>query len=180
VQHMMFVIILCAFVVWLTMRLGLWILFFAIAGLIAGAIGLAVILVRRGSTQQESLLWALAIASERSLPLAPAALAFADQFAGSVAGRFAYLGLVLVHIEVVISFIIYFIAPKYEAIFKDFGLSLPAMTIYTLMASHFLVRYFPIMLFLLFAQVFFFGVLPLGLVSLSRWDIPFLHIVFKR
>src|SRR5262249_6435225 len=58
------------------------------------AIGLAVVISRRNATQRESLLSALAIAAERKLPLAPAALAFVDQFSGSyrwVAQRLAFL-----------------------------------------------------------------------------------------
>ena len=50
--------------------------------MVAGAVGLGVVLVRWSSTQRESLLWALAIASERSMPLSEAALAFSDQFTG--------------------------------------------------------------------------------------------------
>ena len=43
---------------------------------------------------------------------------------------------------VIVGFILYFIIPKFEAIFKDFGVPLPGMTIFLIKASHFLIKYF--------------------------------------
>ncbi len=43
---------------------------------------------------------------------------------------------------VIVGFILYFIIPKFEAIFKDFNLPLPAMTTFLIDASHFLIKYF--------------------------------------
>src|SRR5947209_266148 len=43
---------------------------------------------------------------------------------------------------VIVGFILYFIIPKFEAIFKDFGVPLPKMTIFLIEASHFLIKYF--------------------------------------
>ncbi|WP_435005329.1 type II secretion system F family protein [Tundrisphaera lichenicola] len=42
----------------------------------------------------------------------------------------------------IVGFILYFIIPKFEAIFKDFGVDLPAMTKFLIKASHFVVDYF--------------------------------------
>jgi type IV pilus assembly protein PilC len=42
----------------------------------------------------------------------------------------------------IVGFILYFIIPKFEAIFKDFGVPLPKMTIFLIEASHFLIKYF--------------------------------------
>lgn len=246
VQHLMFAVVLCALLVWLTMVMGAWILFFGILAVFIGSIGLTVVLARRGSTQQESLLWALAIAAERSQPLAPAALAFSGQFSGGfrarvqifaalleqgvsvpdaldevggllnpeaellvrvgattgslphalrvaaagrvtrqtawggIATRFAYLTVVLMKIQVVTAFIVYFIAPKYEAIFKDFGVALPQMTVTTLTVSHFLIRYFPLFLLLLVAEVVVFMLIPLGLFGVFRVDVPLIDVLFRR
>ena len=44
----------------------------------------------------------------------------------SIAARLAYILGVLLVMQTITSFILYFIVPKFEAIFKDFGLSLPA------------------------------------------------------
>ena len=43
---------------------------------------------------------------------------------------------------VIVGFILFFIIPKFEAIFKDFGVPLPAMTIFLIEASHFVIDYF--------------------------------------
>ena len=56
------------------------------------------------------------------------------------------------------SFILYFIVPKFEAIFNDFDMSLPEVTIAVIRTSHFLVKYFyllfpPILLLELFLFV---------------------------
>ena len=43
---------------------------------------------------------------------------------------------------VIVGFILYFIVPKFEAIFNDFGVPLPAMTVFLVEASHFVVKYY--------------------------------------
>ena len=43
---------------------------------------------------------------------------------------------------VIVGFILYFIIPKFEAIFKDFGVPLPGMTTFLIWASHFVIKYF--------------------------------------
>src|SRR5438270_10861051 len=42
----------------------------------------------------------------------------------------------------IVGFILYFIIPKFESIFKDFGVPLPKMSILLIVASHFLIKYF--------------------------------------
>jgi type IV pilus assembly protein PilC len=46
----------------------------------------------------------------------------------------------------IVGFILYFIIPKFEAIFKDFGVDLPGMTKFLILASHFVVQYFYVVL----------------------------------
>ena len=52
-----------------------------------GGGGRGVMIARRRSTQQDSLLWILAIAAERGMPLAPTVAAFADQYGGKYRRR---------------------------------------------------------------------------------------------
>jgi type IV pilus assembly protein PilC len=47
---------------------------------------------------------------------------------------------------VIVGFILYFIIPKFELIFKDFNVDLPAMTVFLIKASHFVVNYFYVVL----------------------------------
>ncbi len=58
----------------------------------------------------------------------------------------------------IVGFILYFIIPKFEAIFKDFGVDLPKMTIYLIKASNFVVKYYYICLL---APFFFWIILKL-------------------
>jgi type II secretory pathway component PulF len=46
----------------------------------------------------------------------------------SFGARFGYLCLVLVIVQAIIGFILYFVLPKFQVIFKDFGMSLPPVT----------------------------------------------------
>ncbi len=102
---------------------------------------------------------------------------------GGLAGRVAYLGWVLLVMQTITGFVLYFIIPKFEAIFKDFGVPLPQVTTMTIEASHFLIRYFyflsPILLLLevfvpLLLIVGFFGKFTLW------WDVPLIDYVFRR
>ena len=58
----------------------------------------------------------------------------------------------------IVGFILYFIIPKFEAIFSDFGVDLPGMTIFLIKASHFVVNYFYVVLLM---PVFFWIFLKL-------------------
>src|SRR5512135_3637538 len=55
----------------------------------------------------------------------------------------------------IVGFILYFIVPKFEAIFNDFGVDLPAMTVFLIAASRFVVQYF----YIAFMAPLFFWIL---------------------
>ncbi len=59
----------------------------------------------------------------------------------AIGGRMAYLGWVATIGTFIVGFVLYFIIPKFEAIFRDFGSMLPEVTILVIRASHFLVDY---------------------------------------
>src|SRR5947199_2288662 len=59
-----------------------------------------------------------------------------------IKGAMVYPIVVIFVACVIVGFILYFIIPKFESIFKDFGVPLPKMTIYLIEASHFLIKYF--------------------------------------
>ena len=85
-----------AFLFWLwkvAMVLLIILLFFAF---LLGAVSVGVFFVRRTVVQQETLLWALAIAAERSLPMAPAILAFVDQYGNTFRWRIQLLAGLLI------------------------------------------------------------------------------------
>ncbi len=59
---------------------------------------------------------------------------------------------------VIVGFILYFIIPKFEAIFDDFGVDLPQMTIFLIQASHFVIQKFWVVFL---APMFFWIILKL-------------------
>jgi protein transport protein HofC len=242
----MFAVVVCALLCWLWVQLQWGLIFGAIFLVIPASIAIAVILVRKSSSQHETLLNALAIAAERSLPLAPAALAFADQFGrsfrnrvqllatllnegaplpaaidqvpslmsrdsqvlvrtgwesgtlphslrdaaalratihaawGSIAARYTYLVGLVLSLQTIVTFLMYFIIPKFEAIFKDFGLGLPVITVATIHVSHALVKYAPVTFLLVLLEAALLLLLPLGLFNVTRWNIPFLDSWLRR
>jgi len=59
-----------------------------------------------------------------------------------IKGAMVYPVVVIFVACVIVGFILYFIIPRFESIFKDFGVPLPKMTIVLIEASHFLIKYF--------------------------------------
>ncbi len=253
-QHLMFAIAVIAVFIWLAILTGPYMIPISIIVLIAIGIGFFVILVSRRDARYTSLLWAMAIAAERSMPLAPTALVFADQsgfgvlgwgfrrkvaqFAamlnnglplptalGRVAGllprdaellvrvgyatdtlgrslreaatlrasrervlgttfaRLAYLAELVIVMHVIVGFVFYFILPKFEAIFYDFGVTLPPVTVFASNLGFLFMRYsFIVIPLLLLIEV----LLPLAclLAVLFRlvnwWDIPVVGGLFRR
>src|SRR5215213_9093826 len=71
-----------------------------------------------------------------------------------VKGAMVYPIVVILVAVIIVGFILYFIIPKFEAIFKDFGVPLPGMTIFLIGASHFVIKYF----YLVFMAPLFFWI----------------------
>jgi type IV pilus assembly protein PilC len=59
-----------------------------------------------------------------------------------VRGAMVYPIVVILIAIIIVGFIMYFIIPKFEAIFADFGVDLPKMTVFLIDASHFVVDYY--------------------------------------
>lgn len=211
--------------------------------LFACALGAGAIVARRWTSQQDSLLWMLAIAADHGMPLATTVRAFAEQFgyryrrgalqlaerlergksladaleasreltspdarllvrAGQESGRVGQtlratvsarselaslrtgvaaklsylLGLLLI-VQLIGGFCLYFIMPKYEAIFMDFGVGLPDVTIWVIHVGHFFAKYFfwvpPLTVILLIW-------IPFAVASWSGLNAPILSRFFKR
>jgi type II secretory pathway component PulF len=78
------------------------------------------------------------------------------------------------------SFVLYFIVPKFEAIFKDFNTSLPQVTILVIDASHLLVRYGFITAFIPLIEIALLVFLPLSFLSWSNYTIPLFDRLLGR
>lgn len=84
--------------------------------------------------------------------------------------RLAYLVFVLLIMKLILCFVLYFIFPKFEAIFRDFGLPLPRFTIGIIVASHWMIRWgWPILVLMTIVELTLAVVLPL---SLTGWWEP--------
>jgi protein transport protein HofC len=98
-----------------------------------------------------------------------------------LSSRLAYLLTLLIAFQFIFAFLCYFIAPKMEAIFMDFGIPLPGPTQVTIMAGHFWTG--PVLLVvipILLLEVFVLAMLPFGSVNLFQWEIPLIDRLFHR
>jgi protein transport protein HofC len=249
---MMYLIAGIAIVLWLaliasdSMAIGS---LFVVAGavfLFSAVMGGGVILARRKSTRQDSLLWVLAIAAEQEMPLAPAVAAFADQYRGlsfqrimdlaaqlnwgvtvpealersrkvvsrdavllawvgeaagklaralrmaattrstqlpiwtAITARLSYiLGLALA-MQTIMWFVLYFIMPKFEAIFNDFNASLPEVTIAVIRASHMMVIYGYIAFWVPVVEMALLLFLPLSFLTWGSYTVPLFDRLLGR
>jgi len=226
--------------------IGLPLIVLLIIGLVGAVVGRAVILARRRASRQDSLLWIMAIAAENRMPLAPAVVAFADQYRGrsrgrimelasqldggtslpdalerqrkiaskdavlltrvgdatgqlpqalriastarsarlpiwiAIASRLAYLLLLLLGLQTVFGFLLYFIMPKFEAIFRDFGVSLPEVTVMMIDASHWMVKYFYLHAWVPVVELVLLVFLPFSFISWGNYDVPLFDRLLGR
>jgi type II secretory pathway component PulF len=95
----------------------------------------------------------------------------------AISSRLAYIGWVVAIASSIVGFIMYFIVPKFEAIFKDFGVDLPGVTRMVIKLSHFVVDY---------SWVVVLGLLALGIYALialfgsGDFTIPLVDRLFPR
>jgi type II secretory pathway component PulF len=251
-RHLMYLIAAMAVVFWLVLLaidarlIGSLVVLVGLAFTFAAVLGGAVILARARATRQDSLLSVLAIAAERGMPLAPAILAFADQYRGfsyrritnlavqinwgvslpealersrklvsrdaivltwvgqvsgtlpralrmatymrlhqlpiwtAISARLSYILGLLLAMQMITGFIMYFVIPKFEAIFKDFGVSLPQVTILVIEMSHFFIRYFFITTWIPLIEIGLLIFLPLSFLSWSNYTIPLFDRLLGR
>jgi protein transport protein HofC len=245
-SHLMWLIAAVAVFLSAAVTMGAVVVIGGIAVTFAIAIGGGVILARRRSTQQDSLLWMLAIAAERGMPLASTVADLADQFSGryrsrilhlasrlesgssvpealeqvpgvvsrdalllarigqetgrlpealrmaassrvsqlpiwtSIASRFAYLLALLLTIQTVCGFLLYFIVPKFEAIFRDFGVPLPQATVALIEASHYVVRYGFVTGWIPPLEILLLIFLPFSFAGWVNYDVPFFDRLLRR
>ena len=82
-KHLMLMVFFSALAMWLAVAafflLGAIVLVFGLVGLVMTVVGVVVIAFQGYRARQDSLLWALAVAAERGMPLAPALYAISEQ-----------------------------------------------------------------------------------------------------
>ena len=98
----------------------------------------------------------------------------------SIAARLSYILGVLLVMQTITSFILYFIIPKFEAIFYDFGLSLPTITIWVIDVSHLFIKFGAITSVLLLAELGLLVFLPFSFLAWGNHNIPVLDRLMGR
>lgn len=114
-----------------------------------------------------------------SLRRAAAVHASRSTLGQTLASQASYLLVVLMIAQTVTSFLLYFIVPKFEAIFNDFGVELPTSTRAIITASHWAVGFLvPIWLPLLNLALLL--MIPFALASGTMFEVPILGRLFPR
>jgi type II secretory pathway component PulF len=98
----------------------------------------------------------------------------------AISSRIAYFLWVILVIQVIVSFMMYFIIPKFEAIFKDFGVPLPQVTAFVIMASHFLFKFSWVLVPLVLAEVLLLLSWPFSFFGLEYFHVPGIDRLFIR
>ncbi len=75
---------------------------------------------------------------------------------------------------------LYFIIPKLEAIFRDFNLPLPEITVITIDASHFIIKYFYLFFPFLLLEFFLLFYIPLSFLRQGNYDFPLFDRLLRR
>lgn len=93
--------------------------------------------------------------------------------------KIGYLFATLMFIQFIIFALMYFITPKFEAIFRDFGTELPAVTLFCIRAGHWAFGSgFVFLLSLLELAIIVY--VPFSYFGWVRWDVPFLERLYRR
>jgi type II secretory pathway component PulF len=98
----------------------------------------------------------------------------------AVASRLSYLLVVMMIAEGISGFQLYFIVPKFEAIFKDFNTPLPGVTILMIESAHAAIRYSPIADLIVLAQVVLFLYIPFSFGGWVNYQVPVFDRLFAR
>ena len=98
----------------------------------------------------------------------------------AIASRLSYILALLLAMQTIVSFILYFIIPKFEAIFKDFDIPLPRITIMIIDASHFIIRYASPLILLPFAEIGLLIFIPFSFLASGNFRIPLFDRFMRR
>ena len=89
-----------------------------------------------------------------------------------IASRLSYVLFLLLAMQSVSGFVLYFIVPKLEAIARDFDLSLPWVTIAVIHTSQFLTRYGALAFFVPVIEVCLLIFLPFSFLGWGSYSVP--------
>jgi type II secretory pathway component PulF len=97
----------------------------------------------------------------------------------SFGSKVAYFCLVLLVIQIISGFIFYFILPKLEAIYRDFGMGLPEMTMFVVSIGSWLRNWFVLPVVAIFEGLLLIY-LPMAFSGYSELHVPYVDRLFLR
>ena len=98
----------------------------------------------------------------------------------AIASRLSYVLVVMIVGEGISGFLMYFVVPRFEAIFYDFGVPLPGITIFLIQSSQVLVRSWPLAIPLYLAQLGLLLFLPFSFSGRMNYKVPIFDRLLAR
>jgi type II secretory pathway component PulF len=117
---------------------------------------------------------------DRALRLAGGARASQVAAWSAIASRLAYLLVVILIAENISGFLLYFILPKLEAIFRDFQVPLPEATVFIIRLAHTVISSGPIAALIVLAEVACFLYIPFSFGGWMNYQVPIFDRLFAR
>ena len=98
----------------------------------------------------------------------------------SIASRIAYILLLLLGMQGIGGVILYYVAPRFESIFRDFNLALPRITWFVIEASSFLVSFQTPLSFLPLLELAILILLPFSFLAWGSYSVPVFDRLLER
>jgi type II secretory pathway component PulF len=98
----------------------------------------------------------------------------------ALASRLAYLQVIMLVAETLSGFLLYYVTPKFEAIFKDFDVPLPQVTVSMIQFSYQVVRYAWIGTPIMLAQIVMLLYLPFSFAGWMNYKLPIFDRLLRR
>jgi protein transport protein HofC len=98
----------------------------------------------------------------------------------SIASRLAYILVLMLGMQTISGFILYYIVPKFEVIFMDFGMPLPNVTVLVIHAAHLFVKYGFVTGLLPLIEVGLLFFLPISFLGFGAYTVPLFDRLLGR
>jgi protein transport protein HofC len=83
-------------------------------------------------------------------------------------------------VQTIIGFILYFILPRFEAIFRDFGIPLPEITIVVVQLSQSIVRFAPVSSLFVLVEILLLFYVPFSFGGWMNYNVPIVDRLLTR
>jgi protein transport protein HofC len=97
-----------------------------------------------------------------------------------IASRLAYLLLMLLGLQTVLGFLLYYIIPRFESIFRVFGLGLPPITLIMIKATGAVINFSPLFGWVPLVEVALLIFLPFSFMNWGNYDVPLVDRLLGR